>query len=165
MEKECGLSATLPRLLTWRLAAFGELSLLELQNIHRARQEVFVIEQHCVYADADLLDEHSHHLAAWSSDQALPWAYARIVAPGARYAEPAIGRVLTSVHARGRGLGHELMKRALHHATELYPGHPIRISAQAHLLAFYESLGFSSVGEIYLEDEIPHIEMIKYNMK
>jgi ElaA protein len=87
------------------------------------------------------------------------------VAPGARYAEPAIGRVLTSIGARGQGLGRELMLRALHHAAELYPGHLIRISAQAHLSAFYGSLGFSSVGEIYLEDEIPHIEMIKDNTK
>lgn len=146
--------------LRWRWCAFGELSVHELHNIHRARQAVFVLEQGSLYADADAHDEQAHHLAAWTPAHALPLAYARVLAPGVKYAEPAIGRVLTVAAARGQGLGRTLMERALVAAAGLYAGHKVRLSAQARLVGFYGSLGFVPVGQPYLEDDIPHVEML-----
>jgi ElaA protein len=148
-----------PCTLTWRFCAFAELSVQELERIYTARQQVFLIEQNCVYLDADGRDSASHHLAAWSSEHTLPLAYARLVAPGVAYAEPSMGRVITSAAARGQGLGRELVKRVLEHAQAVYPGQGMRISAQSQLEAFYGEFGFVIVGERYLEDEIPHTEM------
>ncbi len=137
-----------------------ELGAVELARIYRARQEVFSIEQNCVYLDADEADEQSHHLAAWSPGQALPLAYARLVDPGVKYAEPSMGRVITTAAARGSGLGRELVRRVLALSDEVHPGQGIRISAQSRLLRFYNEFGFGAVGEDYLEDGIPHIEML-----
>jgi ElaA protein len=145
--------------LQWRWCRLGELTAIELQRIHGARQQVFVLEQHCAYLDADSYDESSFHLAAWAPQQRLPLAYARVVDPGVKYPEPSIGRVLTTAAARGTGLGRELVRRAVAHTVAAHPGQGIRISAQAHLEAFYREAGFVSVGEGYLEDDIPHIEM------
>ena len=145
--------------LHWRWCRLGELTATELQRIHGARQQVFVLEQHCAYLDADDHDEASFHLAAWTPQQRLPLAYARVVDPGVKYPEPSIGRVLTTAAARGTGLGRELVRRAVAHTVAAHPGQGIRISAQAHLEAFYREAGFVAVGEGYLEDDIPHIEM------
>ena len=145
----------------WRCCPFDELSVRELQRIHSARQQVFVIEQRCAYLDADEVDEPSWHLAAWRDGERQPLAYARIVAPGVKYAEPSIGRVITTAGARGTGLGRELVRRAVEQAEAIFPGRGIRISAQAHLARFYGAFGFVPVGEEYLEDGIPHIEMLR----
>ena len=93
----------------------------------------------------------------------MPLAYARLVAPGVKYAEPSIGRVVTIAAARGTGLGRELMRRALALAAELYPGQGVRISAQSRLEAFYGGMGFAIVGERYLEDGIAHTQMLLKN--
>jgi ElaA protein len=146
--------------LTWRFCTFAELSVQELDRIYTARQQVFLIEQNCVYLDADGRDSLSHHLAAWSAAHAQPLAYARVVAPGVIYAEPSMGRVITSTAGRGQGLGRELVKRVIEHAHNIYPGQGLRISAQSQLEAFYGEFGFVIVGERYLEDGIPHTEMI-----
>ena len=145
---------------TWRWCAFQGLSLLELNNIFMARQQVFSLEQQCVYLDADGFDEHSHHLAAWSAAHRMPLAYARVVAPGLKYAEPSIGRVITTAAARGSGLGRELVRRAIGHCQQVHCGHGIRISAQTRLERFYGDLGFVAVGDPYMEDGIPHTEML-----
>lgn len=145
----------------WRSCRFDELALLELDRIYRARQQVFAIEQDCVYLDVDGVDPACWHLAAWSDTQAEPLAYARIVAPGVKYAEASIGRVITTPAARGTGLGRELVGRAVAQAVALYPGQGIRISAQAHLSRFYGGFGFERVGEEYMEDGIPHVEMLR----
>lgn len=145
----------------WRCCPFEALGARELQRIHRARQQVFVVEQNCVYLDADEADEVSWHLAAWRDGTAELLAYARIVPPGVKYAEASIGRVITSAAARGTGLGRELVRRAVEQAEAIFPGRGIRISAQAHLARFYASFGFASVGDEYLEDGIPHIEMLR----
>ena len=147
--------------LEWRLCSFEKLRPIELARIYRARQQVFVIEQDCAYLDADALDELSHHLAAWSPQHAVPLAYARLVGPGAKYAEPSIGRVITTAVARGRGLGRELVRRMIAHSAALHPGQAIRISAQERLARFYADFGFVAVGEPYLEDGIPHLEMLR----
>ncbi len=145
----------------WRCCSFGALSVAELDAIYRARQQVFVIEQACPYLDADGVDPQCWHLAAWSTAQAEPLAYARIVAPGVKYAEASIGRVITTAAARGSGLGRELVRRAVEEAEALFPGRGLRISAQAHLARFYGAFGFACVGEEYLEDNIPHIDMLR----
>lgn len=145
----------------WRSCRFDELGLLELDRIYRARQQVFAIEQDCVYLDVDGVDPACWHLAAWSDTQAEPLAYARIVAPGVKYAEASIGRVITTPAARGTGLGRELVRRAVAQAVALYPGQGIRISAQAHLSRFYGGFGFERVGKEYMEDGIPHVEMLR----
>ena len=146
--------------LRWRFCAFDELGPRELQAINRARQQVFVLEQQCIYLDADGVDEQSHHLAAWAAGAAEPLAYARIVAPGIKYDEPSIGRVITHAAARGTGLGRELVRRAIAHCRATYPGQGIRISAQSRLERFYAGYGFEIIGEPYLEDDIPHTEML-----
>lgn len=145
----------------WRCCAFDALAVAELDAIYRARQQVFVIEQGCAYLDADGADPQCWHLAAWSAAGSEPLAYARLVAPGVKYPEASIGRVITSSAARGTGLGRELVRRAVVEAEALFPGAGIRISAQAHLQRFYGAFGFLSVGDEYMEDGIPHIEMLR----
>lgn len=146
--------------LSWRCARLHELGALELQRIHVARQQVFVVEQACAFQDADAADERSAHLCGWARAGSL-WAYARLVDPGVKYAEPSIGRVLTTAAARGRGLGRELVRRAIAEADARFPGQGLRISAQQRLQRFYEQAGFVSIGEPYLEDDLPHIEMLR----
>lgn len=147
--------------LRWRWCRFEGLTLSELQHIYAARQQVFGLEQQCVYLDIDGLDEDAFHLAAWSSAHRLPVAYARLLDPGAKYAEPSMGRVITTAPVRGSGLGRELVRRLLSHAATAWPASGIRISAQARLEAFYAEVGFVVVGAAYLEDGIPHIEMLR----
>ncbi len=146
---------------TWRCQAFAQLGVAELDAIYRARQQVFVIEQGCAYLDADGADPRCWHLAAWSEASGEPLAYARLVAPGVKYAEASIGRVITAVSVRGTGLGRELVRRAVESTEALFPGSGIRISAQAHLAPFYAGFGFTGIGEPYLEDGIPHLEMLR----
>ena len=152
-----------PATLTWRWCRFDALTLTELEHIYMARQQVFGVEQNCVYLDIDGFDPASYHLAAWSPQHKMPLAYARLVEPGQKYTEPSIGRVITTAPARGTGLGRELMRRAIRHSSECFPGRGVRISAQSRLEAFYADLGFVIVGERYLEDGIPHTEMLLLN--
>jgi ElaA protein len=146
--------------LSWRWRRFDELSVFELDAIYRARQQVFSIEQACAYLDADGYDEASWHLAAWSPDHKAPLAYARVVHPGQKYAEPSIGRVITASPVRGTGLGRELVRRAIECCAQAFPGQGIRISAQTRLERFYVEVGFATVGAPYIEDGIPHTEML-----
>jgi ElaA protein len=146
---------------TWRWCRFDVLSLRELQFIYMARQQVFVVEQRCPYVDADGCDEPAFHLAAWAPGHQVPLAYARVIDPGVKYDEPSIGRVVTTAAGRGTGLGRELIRRAVEHTVEAFPGRGIRISAQSHLDAFYREVGFEVVGEGYLEDGIPHTQMLR----
>ena len=145
----------------WRFAPFDSLTARELQYIYMARQAVFSVEQQCAFMDADGLDERAYHLAAWSRVQREPLAYARLLEPGAKYAEPSIGRVITTAAARGRGLGRETMVRALAHAAEIWPGAAVRIAAQSRLEDFYASLGFVVASPRFLEDGIDHTEMVR----
>ncbi len=145
--------------ISWRVERFDELTLDRLYAILAARVAVFVVEQDCPYQDLDGLDRRGLHLAAWSGDSVL--AYARVLPPGERFCEPSIGRVLTAQAARGTGLGRELMRRGIGVARDHFPGRGIRISAQRYLERFYAGLGFATVSEPYLEDGIPHVEMIR----
>ena len=145
----------------WRWCRFDELGVFELDAIYRARQQVFAVEQQCAYLDADGFDARSFHLAGWGADVSLPLACARVVRPGLKYAEPSIGRVATTAAARGTGLGRELVRRAVGHCADAFAGQGIRISAQAHLARFYAEAGFEPIGVPYLEDGIPHLEMLR----
>ncbi len=158
---EHSIAEQLPVEIDWRVCRFSDLSPVELARIYRARQQVFTIEQQCIYLDADEFDEISWHIAAWSPDHSLPLAYSRLVNPGGKYTEPSMGRVITTAPARGVGLGRELVRRVLVHSAVVFPGQAVRISAQDRLAAFYSEFGFVAVGEPYMEDGTPHLEMLR----
>ena len=145
----------------WTSCRFDALTVFELQHIYAARQQVFAAEQRCIYVDVDGYDEAACHVAACSEVQRMPLAYARLLDPGEKYAEPSMGRVLTTAAARGTGLGRELVRRVLLASAEAWPQHGNRISAQARLERFYREFGFLAVGEPYDEDGIPHVEMLR----
>jgi ElaA protein len=147
--------------LDWRFAAFDELSAREVHDIFQVRVEVFVIEQDCPFQDVDGADPASWHLIGRSGAGGPVLAYCRLVPAGVKFAEPSIGRVLTTEKVRGTGAGRELMREALKRAATLWPGQAIRIGAQRHLERFYEELGFEKCSEPYIEDGIPHIEMLR----
>lgn len=143
----------------WIFKKFEELTTSELYAIMQLRNEVFVVEQHCAYQDADNKDPLSFHLMAWAQHTLV--AYTRILAPGLAFEEPSIGRVVTSPSVRRTGLGIELMKASISKTTELFGNLPVRIGAQLYLEKFYTSLGFRKASDMYLEDNIPHIEMVR----
>ncbi len=156
-------------MLSWVLKKFDDLSLHELYAILQLRNEVFAIEQNCVYPDMDNKDQPAYHLMGWSkglllenSDKADSYrliAYTRIIPPGFSYPEPSIGRVVTSPSARGQGIGKQMMERSIEIIHELFGKIPVKISAQVYLKQFYADLGFFPTGDAYLEDGIEHIEM------
>lgn len=135
---------------------YHQLSLTELYAILQARVAVFVVEQNCPYQEIDGKDPNCHHLFYREQDQIL--AYLRVVPPGLSYPEASIGRVLTVT--RGGGLGKKLMTEGIRLSKELYPQAGLRIGAQVYAKSFYEQLGFRQSSGEYLEDDIPHIEML-----
>ena len=144
--------------LNYYFRSYNELTKRELFDIYFLRQEVFIVEQNCVYQDIDQKDHYSYHLMAY--DEEILVAYLRIVHPGISYDEPSIGRVLTKIGYRGRGISKNIIQSAIQKVRDVYKHSNIRISAQEYLIPFYTSLNFESVGEVYLEDDIPHIEMM-----
>jgi ElaA protein len=149
-------------MITWQWNGFNALTVAELYAMLALRQEVFVLEQTCLYPDIDGLDPGAQHLLGWREvdGKAELVAHLRCLAPGAKYEEMSIGRVVTSPAARGSGLGRALVAQGIALAQQLHPGHAIRIGAQAHLEAFYRSFGFVTVSEPYDEDGIMHIDML-----
>ncbi len=146
--------------LNWILKKFDALTPYELYDIMWLRNEVFVVEQNCVYQDADYKDQKGWHYMGVDDDGKL-MAYVRLLPPGVSYEEPSIGRVLTNPEARGTGAGRLLMQNAIEQCKALFGDVPIKIGAQYYLLKFYSSLGFVQTSDIYLEDDIEHIEMIR----
>jgi ElaA protein len=142
---------------TWR--RFAELGVDDLYDALQLRCRVFILEQG-PYLDPDGIDRTSWHLLGRDAQGALA-AYLRVVDPGAKYAEPSIGRVVTAVEVRSTGLGRALMGEGVAGCERLWPGRAVRISAQAHLERFYNGFGFARVGDDYLEDGIPHVEMLR----
>jgi ElaA protein len=142
--------------LTWHESSFDALSAAQLYAILALRQQVFVVEQRCAYLDADGVDPQCRHLWACATPTEVH-AYLRIVPAAVKFAELSIGRVITAPAARGTGLGRELMKRGIAAAGDV----PIRIGAQAHLERFYGEHGFRRASDVYDEDGIPHIEMLR----
>lgn len=146
--------------INFKCLAFYQLSLDQLYEIMVLRQAVFVVEQDCPYLDADGNDQPAYHLLAYNEQEELV-AYTRLVPAGISYDHYAsIGRVITRASERRSGLGRALMQASIQQIQTLFPGIEVKISAQCYLINFYESFGFQSVGESYLEDGIPHIGMV-----
>ncbi len=142
----------------WKCKSFEELTPKELYAILQLRNEVFVVEQNCVFQDADDKDQASWHMMAWSDDNLA--GYTRLVPAGVSYAEASIGRVATFPKLRKAGIGKKIMKKSIDMIYSLWNKQPIRIGAQLYLKKFYESFGFQQCSEIYFEDNIEHIQMI-----
>lgn len=145
--------------LRWAVASFDALSPHLLYAILRLRSQIFVVEQQCIFLEMDGRDATAWHLTAEREDGLV--AYARLFAPGGAGEPAVIGRVVVSFAERGTGLGRTLMERAIAECGARWAGAPIRLEAQAHLERFYASLGFAPVGDVYLEDDIPHLSMVR----
>jgi ElaA protein len=146
-------------LIDWILKPFSELTPHQLYAILQLRSEVFVVEQNCVYLDMDDKDQNSYHLMGFNENKLI--AYTRLIPAGIAYEQPSIGRVITSPLARGTGAGKELMKKSIATCYELFGKQAIMIGAQLYLQQFYTNLGFKTCSDVYLEDGIEHIYMIK----
>ena len=138
---------------------FEELNTIELYNILKLRQIVFVVEQECIYLDTDDKDLSSHHFSLYIDNKLL--GYARITPPGLRFTEVSFGRLAIHPDLRGQSFGRKLVGKLLERIHRLYPKENIKISAQSYLEKFYQGFGFETCSKEYLEDNIPHIEMIK----
>jgi ElaA protein len=145
-------------MLTWLWCRFRDLSAEDVYDMLALRSRIFVVEQKCVYLDPDGLDRHAWHLLGRDAGGTLR-AYLRAVDPGRKYEVPSVGRVVTDPDRRGTGLGHDLLAEGLRRCELTWPGRANRIGAQAHLQGFYGRHGYVPVGEIYIEDDIPHIDM------
>ena len=146
--------------LRWEFKTFDALTAAEVYALLKLRSEVFVVEQNCVFLDMDDKDQMCHHLLGYKGN--LLAAYTRIVPAGVSYPDyPSIGRVITSPQARGEGLGKILMEESIQRLFSLYGHVPIKIGAQLYLKKFYESLGFVQCGDVYDEDGIPHLPMLR----
>jgi ElaA protein len=144
----------------WKLERFQEMNNEDLYKLLQLRLEVFIIEQNCVFQDLDDKDQACHHLLGWDGDLLI--ASARIVPQTVSYPDyPSIGRVVNKQSYRGLGVGKMLMQQAIAHCISLYGHTGIKIGAQYYLKKFYESLGFIATGDIYDEDGIDHIKMIR----
>lgn len=137
---------------------FDDLNTKELYEIIRERINVFVVEQNCPYEECDKKDLKSFHLFLEEKDTIV--AYLRIIPKGVSYNEVSIGRVLVSKEHRNKGLAKYLLNEAIKFIKKELKESEIRISAQEYIMKFYEDLGFVKVSQIYLEDNIPHVEMV-----
>lgn len=143
----------------WKIKPFEALSLPELYSILKLRSLVFVVEQNCVYQDIDNKDQKAIHLLGEIEGTLV--AYARLFDAGIYFENTSIGRVIVHPDARSQKLGHQLMQKAIEQIKIQFDKEQITISAQLYLQKFYESHGFVTTSEMYLEDDIPHIEMKK----
>jgi len=143
----------------WQWCGLDDLTVRQLYKLLAARSEVFVIEQNCVYQDMDGLDLDAVHLIGWSGTEV--GACLRLLAPGAKYPEASIGRVVTTKRVRGTGIGREMLALAVRRLDDDFPTHATRIGAQAHLQKFYGDFGFRTVSAEYVEDGIPHVDMLR----
>lgn len=150
-------------MIEWQWSAFADLSVADLYQVLQARQDVFILEQTCLFPDIDGHDLDAHHLLGWhmaDGKRALA-AYLRCKPPGVKYPELSLGRVLTAPAARGTGIGRELLAQGIAHAERQHPGYRIRIGAQQHLERFYGEFGFVTFSEPYDEDGIIHVDMLR----
>ncbi|MEO6883575.1 MAG: GNAT family N-acetyltransferase [Bacteroidia bacterium] len=144
----------------WKYKSFDELTKYELYFLLALRAEIFVVEQEIAYQDLDQKDFSSFHLLGTNTVGDLI-AYARILPAGISYPEISIGRVVVSNKYRAKGLGRTLMNQCFQYIEQQYGNVPIRISAQVYLEKFYQSLGFKNQSDSYMEDGIPHVEMLR----
>ena len=153
-----------PSALAWRCTPYADLSLDELYALLQLRSRVFVVEQQCPFLEMDGDDDRAWHLLGWSvgaDGRPLLGAYARLFAPGVKYAEASVGRVVSHPEVRRSGAGRALMAESLRRLEAIAPGAPVRIGAQKYLERFYASFGFARAGDDYLEDGIVHLEMVR----
>lgn len=143
----------------WKIKTFEEFTVPELYQVLKARVDVFVVEQNCPYPDLDDYDQKAIHI--WAEENGKVLAYCRVFDKGIKYHETSIGRVLTTENARGKSLGKLLIQYAVETIENRFHTSEIRISAQDYLLKFYAGFGFEDTGKKYIEDDIPHTEMLK----
>jgi ElaA protein len=146
--------------LDWRWYSWQELDPDTLYDCLRLRVDVFVVEQKCAYPELDGLDPRCEHLAVRDGGGAL-LAYLRLLPPGLKGPEPALGRLIVAAEARGQGLARALVQEGIRTCHTRYPEHDIYISGQQHLEDFYGSMGFQVISQPYLEDGIWHVDMLK----
>ncbi|MBC3759912.1 GNAT family N-acetyltransferase [Hyunsoonleella sp. SJ7] len=146
-------------MLSIKVKTFSELTAEELYAILRLRSEVFVVEQDCVYQDIDGKDQNAIHILGFKADELV--GYARAFKPGDYFEEASIGRVVVSKKERAFKYGYDMMYAAVEALEQNFKEKTIRLSAQCYLKGFYNKVGFEAVGEVYLEDGIPHVAMIK----
>ncbi|MDT0558012.1 GNAT family N-acetyltransferase [Ichthyenterobacterium sp. W332] len=137
---------------------FQNLNTNELYDLLQLRSEVFVVEQDCVYQDVDGKDEKALHVLGYKKNDLV--AYTRVFKPGDYFEEASIGRVVVKENQRQHNYGYTIMNASIKAIEDYYKTSDIRISAQTYLKRFYNNLNFTEVGEEYLEDGIPHINMI-----
>lgn len=147
----------------WQFSSFDALSNRDLYEVLAQRQNIFILEQTCLYPDIDGYDLDAHHLLGWrtTGGKRQLAAYLRVLAPGVKFEEMSLGRVITTQAARGSGAGRALLAQGIACAESLYPGHRIRIGAQQHLEGFYQGFGFQTISAPYDEDGIMHIDMLR----
>ncbi len=142
----------------WKIKKFKDLDIEELYDILALRSEIFVVEQDCVFQECDGKDKSSYHLFCEDNGEVV--AYSRILPKGVSYDETAIGRVVVKKSHRGRGLAREMMLKAIDFVEADLKENNIKLQAQSYLIEFYKSCGFKQISEEYLEDNIPHIDML-----
>ena len=145
--------------LQWRWSTLNEITGVEFYQIAKLRQEIFIIEQSCIFADLDDLDPVTHHLLVTQNNNLI--AYLRVLPPDSAEDPVYFSRVLTARDYRKQGLGDQLIKEAIRYIHEKFSKHEIVISAQTYMEAFYNKFGFERIGTPYTEDGIPHIAMRK----
>lgn len=144
--------------MNWELKKFKELKVEEIYKILELRNEVFIVEQQCAYQDCDGKDENAYHLYLQDNGEII--AYLRILKKGVSFDEISIGRVLVRKNYRGKGISREMMLKAINFIELNLNEKEIKIQAQSYLVNFYKSLGFKETSNEYLEDNIPHIDML-----
>lgn len=160
VDDDFGREPPMPLRLSWTWVRFERLTGDDVYDLLALRSAVFVVEQDCVFLDADGLDRQAWHLLGRSLDAGRTLiGYLRCIDPGVKYPEPSIGRVVVDATARGSSLGRAVMHEGIVRVRAAWPGHAVRINAQYRLEAFYASLGFVTVGPVYVEDDIEHVEM------
>jgi ElaA protein len=145
--------------LKWKIKPFEALTVNELYDLLKLRSEIFVLEQNCVYLDLDGKDKKALHLIGEYDNKIV--AYSRLFDAGISFDNASIGRVVVDANYRDKKFGHDLMREAIAQIKSNFDKDTITIGAQLYLQKFYESHGFVQSSEMYLEDDIPHIEMIR----
>lgn len=154
---------TTSKQVSWQWSGFHDLAPDHLYEVVRLRERVFIVEQKCIYLDADGRDPAAWHLLGWLDQEGgrKLVAYARIFEPGVRYPEGSVGRVTTAPEVRRTGVGRLLMAEALRRLESLAPGQPVKLAAQRYLEDFYSSFGFTAASAPYDEDGITHVDMVR----
>tara|TARA_R110000868_G_scaffold259361_3_gene517199 strand:+ start:28958 stop:29401 length:444 start_codon:yes stop_codon:yes gene_type:complete len=140
-----------------KFLAFDELSAIQLYDILRLRQQVFMIEQNCLYEDADNSDQEALHLLFY--ENTILVGYLRIFEPGIKFKETTLGRIVVSPEYRGKEIGAQVITKGIELAFQQFPDSDIKIEAQSALTSYYNKYGFKEEGEIYIVDDIKHIQM------